>query len=68
MERVDDAAWRRSSRSGANGGNCLEAANIDQAVVIRDSKQEGMYNRDMLAFTSAAWQTFTRKLKTSYPA
>ncbi|WP_425550815.1 DUF397 domain-containing protein [Actinoallomurus liliacearum] len=32
---VKDATWRKSSRSGGNGGNCVELA-----VVERDSGRE----------------------------
>lgn len=31
--------WRKSSRSGANGGDCVELAVLDDGVVgVRDSK------------------------------
>jgi hypothetical protein len=33
------ATWRKASRSGNNGGNCVEVAtNLPDAVAIRDSK------------------------------
>ena len=33
------AAWRKSSRSGGNGGQCVEVAqNLPGIVAIRDSK------------------------------
>ncbi|GAA1577284.1 hypothetical protein GCM10009678_69950 [Actinomadura kijaniata] len=33
--------WRKSSRSGSNGGDCVEAASTPDAVAIRDSKSPG---------------------------
>ena len=41
----------------------MEAASAAGAVAVRDTKQNGM--GDVLAFTPAAWQAFTRKLKKS---
>ncbi|MDR7303207.1 DUF397 domain-containing protein [Haloactinomyces albus] len=33
------AVWRKSSRSGGNGGNCVEVAqNLPGSALIRDSK------------------------------
>ncbi len=55
--------WRKASHSGTNGGNCLEAGNTGDAVAVRDTKQHGQPDRDMLAFTPAQWQAFTRSLK-----
>ncbi|MGI5207025.1 DUF397 domain-containing protein [Spirillospora sp. CA-108201] len=31
-------AWRKASRSTAEGDNCVEIAGISQAVAFRDSK------------------------------
>ncbi|TDC66948.1 DUF397 domain-containing protein [Actinomadura sp. GC306] len=35
---LSTAAWRKSSRSSNNGGNCIEVARISGIVAIRDSK------------------------------
>jgi hypothetical protein len=36
------AEWRKSSRSGDNGGNCVEVArNLPGVVAVRDSKNPG---------------------------
>jgi hypothetical protein len=32
------ARWRKSSRSGGQGGQCVEVADLGTAVAIRDSK------------------------------
>ncbi|TDC66947.1 DUF397 domain-containing protein [Actinomadura sp. GC306] len=35
---LSTAAWRKSSRSSNNGGDCVELARISGIVAIRDSK------------------------------
>ncbi|MDK1472734.1 DUF397 domain-containing protein [Streptomyces sp. 549] len=54
--RVPEGAWRKSSYSGNNGGECLEVADGFPGVVpVRDSKvPEG----DALVFGSSAWAAF----------
>jgi hypothetical protein len=51
--------WRKSSYSGANGGQCVEVA-ADGPVLVRDTT-----DRDgaTLTFTAAAWQQFTASLR-----
>lgn len=52
--------WRRASYSGANGGTCVEVAQVRTAVAVRDSKDpEG----PKLAFTPREWKAFTRNIK-----
>jgi Domain of unknown function (DUF397) len=54
-ERLDRPRWRRSSYSGTDGGNCVEAATAADAVLIRDSKDpDGPH----LAFGRQAWEAF----------
>ena len=39
MHDLSGAQWRKSSRSGGNGGDCVEVArNLPGIVAIRDSK------------------------------
>ena len=38
MHGLDRAIWRKSSRSGGNGGNCVEVGFGFDAVGIRDTK------------------------------
>jgi hypothetical protein len=61
MDRLG-AAWRKSSYSGANGGNCTEVATVADTVLVRDSK-----NKDgvRLAFTTSTWAAFTARVKAS---
>ena len=32
------AIWHKSSRSAGTGGNCVEVANLDTVIAVRDSK------------------------------
>lgn len=49
--------WRKSSHSGAEGGQCVEVAAPGKAVHVRDSKDKA---GPTLAFGSTAWQAFVR--------
>lgn len=54
---ITGALWRKSSRSGANN-NCVEVAEFDQVIGLRDSKDPGgpelmVSHGDWLAFASA---------------
>ncbi|MFI2711596.1 DUF397 domain-containing protein [Micromonospora sp. NPDC018662] len=53
---LTNARWRTSTKSGTNGGNCVEVAdNLPGVVAVRDSKdQQG----PVLAFTPRSWQAF----------
>lgn len=55
------AEWRKSSRSGDNGGNCVEVArNLHGIVAVRDSKNPA---GRALVFPAADWQRFTASIK-----
>ena len=56
MTNLDAAAWRKSSYSGDNGGDCIEVApGFPGLVPVRDSKDpEG----PALVFGADAWQAF----------
>ncbi|MFC0099980.1 DUF397 domain-containing protein [Micromonospora marina] len=50
------AHWRKSSRSGSGGGNCVEVAdNLPGIVGVRDSKDPA---GSALVFKPAVWQGF----------
>ena len=51
--------WRKSSYSGANGGQCVEVTAAG-AIIVRDTADRDGTN---LTFTPRAWQAFTSKLK-----
>ncbi|MBQ0905519.1 DUF397 domain-containing protein [Micromonospora sp. U21] len=57
MTDLTGAVWRKSTRSGHNGGDCVEVAtNIPGIVAVRDSKNiEG----PALRFKHHAWLLFT---------
>jgi hypothetical protein len=55
--------WRKSSYSSGNGGECIEVASPDDAVAVRDTKQDG--TGPVLRFTPAAWRRFAGQVKRS---
>jgi hypothetical protein len=56
------AAWRKSSRSDGNGGNCVEVAtNLTNTVAVRDTKDNG--TGPVLGFSPGSWSAFTRGVK-----
>ncbi|MFI2712999.1 DUF397 domain-containing protein [Micromonospora sp. NPDC018662] len=55
------ARWRKSSRSGSNGGACVEVADDLTGVVgVRDSKDP---SGPTLAFAPASWRAFVAYAK-----
>jgi len=47
--------WKKSSRSGTNGGQCVEVRYRDGVIQVRDSRQrEG----PVLTFTAKEWAAF----------
>ncbi|MFC4588310.1 DUF397 domain-containing protein [Sphaerisporangium corydalis] len=51
-----EAVWRKSFRSGNNGGECVEiATNLPSVVAVRDSKNP---NGPVLTLTPRAWRAF----------
>ena len=57
---MSSAIWRKSSYSGANGGNCIEIAAVGRTVVVRDSKDP---DGPALAFRPNDWQRFADRVK-----
>jgi hypothetical protein len=57
---LSTAAWRKSSYSGADGGNCVEVGAALRVVAVRDSKDS---RAPALAFSPANWKAFTRRVK-----
>jgi Domain of unknown function (DUF397) len=55
------AEWRKSSRSGSNGGNCVEVArNLPGIVAVRDSKNP---DGPVLIVSSGQWAGFVALLR-----
>jgi hypothetical protein len=56
MINLDGAVWHKSSRSGSNGGDCVEVAdNLPGVVAVRDSKNPA---GPVLVFTPSEWRAF----------
>ena len=56
MRDLTGAVWHKSTRSGGNGGDCVEVAvNLPGIVAVRDTK-----DRDgaALVFTHGEWEAF----------
>ncbi|MFI5497328.1 DUF397 domain-containing protein [Actinoplanes sp. NPDC051859] len=63
MADLTGARWHKSTRSGSNGGDCVEVAdNLPRIVAVRDSKNP---DGPALVFPRAAWRTFVDSLKTA---
>lgn len=59
------AQWRKSTKSGSNGGDCVEVAdNLPGVVLVRDTKDR---DGGTLTFRPAAWQSFVDQAKTVDP-
>jgi len=70
--------WRKSSRSGGNGGNCVEiaptrrtsshvgdfveVASVERVIAVRDSKSP---DGPVLVFAPHTWRAFTASLTDS---
>jgi Domain of unknown function (DUF397) len=52
--------WRKSSYSGGQGGNCVEVADNESRVVVRDTRNR---TGPVLRFTPDAWRRFAKQLK-----
>jgi hypothetical protein len=55
-----DPQWRKSSRSGGNGGACVEVGQLGGSVLVRDSNTAGSPE---VPFSYAAWAAFLAVLK-----
>ncbi|MFF0227924.1 DUF397 domain-containing protein [Streptomyces sp. NPDC004629] len=52
--------WRKSSYSGNTGGECVEVADLNALVAVRDSKNP---EAGRFAVAPQAWGVFLRNLK-----
>jgi hypothetical protein len=57
---LSGAVWHKSSRSGGNGGNCVEVAELAGTVAVRDSKRP---DGGVLIFDDAGWTGFVEATK-----
>ncbi|MFI2662769.1 DUF397 domain-containing protein [Micromonospora carbonacea] len=61
MADLTGVRWRKSTRSGSNGGDCVEVAdNLPGLVAVRDSKDPA---GPALTFTPAAWIRFVQSAR-----
>ena len=58
---VASATWRKSSRTTAEGGNCVEVAGLGTIRAVRDSKDP---DGPVLEFTMAQWTAFATGIRT----
>ncbi|GAB4103376.1 DUF397 domain-containing protein [Micromonospora taraxaci] len=59
------AQWRKSTKSGNNGGSCVEVAdNLPGVVLVRDTKDR---DGGTLTFEPAAWAGFVDLAKVIGP-
>ncbi|WP_326560748.1 DUF397 domain-containing protein [Micromonospora sp. NBC_01796] len=64
MTDLSGARWRKSTRSGGNGGACVEVAtNLPDVVAVRDSKDPyGV----ALTFAPNQWVDFVAAIKIAH--
>lgn len=56
MADLSGADWHKSTRSGGNGGDCVEVAvNLPGVVAVRDTKDRA---GAALVFTHREWRAF----------
>ena len=60
METVGSAPWRKSSYSGTNGGDCVEAADMEGRILVRDTTDRGGV---VLSISPDAWCRLTDVLR-----
>ncbi|MBV9448813.1 MAG: DUF397 domain-containing protein [Streptosporangiaceae bacterium] len=56
----DTLTWRKSSYSGASGGNCVQVATPPGAIALRDSNHP---TGPVLHFTPNEWQAFLASIR-----
>ncbi|MGW2627631.1 DUF397 domain-containing protein [Micromonospora taraxaci] len=62
---LSGAQWRKSTKSGNNGGSCVEVAdNLPGVVLVRDTKDR---DGGTLTFEPAAWAGFVDLAKVIGP-
>ncbi|GIF95124.1 DUF397 domain-containing protein [Catellatospora citrea] len=52
---LSSAGWRKSTRSGAAQGDCVEVAKVQTSVAVRDSKHPV---GPILIFSLSDWRSF----------
>ena len=57
----DNTGWRTSSYSGSQGGNCIEVADRDGRVFVRDTKDRAGAT---LRLSPQTWRRFIGRVRT----
>jgi hypothetical protein len=60
METLDSPPWRKSTYSGTNGGDCVEAADMNGRILVRDTTDRGGV---VLTISPDTWRRFTASLR-----
>lgn len=64
MEGMNDPRWRKSTKSGSNGGGCVEVGNHPHGVIIRDTQDPRWPDgAPVIKFSTATWRSFTASLE-----
>ena len=56
-----EPSWRKSSFSGGQGGNCVEIADHDGTILVRDTKDRG--RGAVQRYTVAEWRAFLARAR-----
>ncbi len=54
--------WRKSTYSGANGGDCVETASVVGAVLVRDTTDREGFT---LSVPAPTWLSFINRVRAS---
>lgn len=63
MQLTDELNWRKSTFSGNGGGSCVEVADHDGKILVRDTKNHG--GGPVHRFTAEAWHAFVASVRDS---
>jgi predicted secreted Zn-dependent protease len=63
MNGSDGLRWRKSTRSGANGGGCVEVTDHNGMIMVRDTMDHG--RGPVHRYTPEAWRTFIAGVRNS---
>jgi hypothetical protein len=58
----NSAAWRKSSYSGNNGGNCVEVGSAARGVLVRDTTDRA---GAVLSLSAGAWRALLAGVRAS---
>lgn len=60
MTQMAGETWRTSSYTGANGGDCVEVADGDARLRVRDTKNRSGH---VMTVDTAAWRSFLGEVR-----